>query len=257
MVIVDRQQEAVMNNPVESAEPAKNIAVSDRLLGLLYQKCEGAKTDLEHNWIYQIASVGISLGLMFGLAEPISKHFLETVGHERILYLILPAVNLYLFMRFGFLSSVFNDCRVALEVLSEKYFRDEGLSTLPRVRASSLYGSNSYFEYYHRLRINFGIFLYTLFVPLVFALSHATSAYLLCATFQNTYLDIIVISIYLVPIFSLYTHYCIGNRDIKFEMFQFRVDVPIASSVLAVLLWIGFFAGFVMFQNPAALSQGP
>jgi hypothetical protein len=126
-----------MNNPVESAEPAKNIAVSDRLLGLLYQKCEGAKTDLEHNWIYQIASVGISLGLMFGLAEPISKHFLETVGHERILYLILPAANLYLFMRFGFLSSVFNDCRVALEVLSEKYFRDEGLSTLPRVRASS------------------------------------------------------------------------------------------------------------------------
>jgi len=95
----------------------------EKLLELVIKKCDDAKKDLEKNWTYQIISVGVSLGLIFGLGQAISKHYLDEAGHERVLYLVLPLINLYLFMRFGFLASVFSHARLAQEWLSATYLR--------------------------------------------------------------------------------------------------------------------------------------
>src|SRR5215210_3529193 len=41
--------------------------ISDSLLSLAITKCESSKQDLERNWLYQIAAVSISVGLLAGL----------------------------------------------------------------------------------------------------------------------------------------------------------------------------------------------
>ena len=56
------------------------VRVSEKLLDLVLEKCENAKRDLENNWMYQIATAGITLGLILGLGKPISKHFFDEEG---------------------------------------------------------------------------------------------------------------------------------------------------------------------------------
>jgi hypothetical protein len=63
----------------------------EKSVDLLSAKCDSAKEDLDKNWVYQITTLGIGLGLIFGLGEAFSKKLLEEQGHARVLYLIVPA----------------------------------------------------------------------------------------------------------------------------------------------------------------------
>ena len=149
-------------------EPTPIPAGLEKLLDLVIKKCDDSKKDLEKNWTYQIIAVGVSVGLIFGLGQAISKHYLDEVGHERVLYLVLPLINLYLFMRFGFLASIFSDARLALEQLATTYFKLVELKEIDpalTLGSSVLSTTNSYFEFYHRGRPNLGVFLYSLFCP--------------------------------------------------------------------------------------------
>ncbi len=247
-------------------EPTPIPAGLEKLLDLVIKKCDDSKKDLEKNWTYQIIAVGVSVGLIFGLGQAISKHYLDEVGHERVLYLVLPLINLYLFMRFGFLASIFSDARLALEQLATTYFKLVELKEIDpalTLGSSVLSTTNSYFEFYHRGRPNLGVFLYSLFVPTVFAASHASSLFLLellvgSASHRAPSRGILIVWIlYLIPVLSLYVAYYMGNRDLTFTIAGKRYSFVRYSLAVCAILTAIFIVLLRSYVDIAPLVTAP
>jgi hypothetical protein len=45
-----------------------------QILELLSDRCEAAKKELDKNWMYQIFTLGVGLGLIYGLAHSLSEN---------------------------------------------------------------------------------------------------------------------------------------------------------------------------------------
>ena len=45
------------------------LEISDKILELLSNKCQMATVALDKNWTYQIVSLGVGLGLIYGLGQ--------------------------------------------------------------------------------------------------------------------------------------------------------------------------------------------
>jgi hypothetical protein len=191
--------------------------VPDKLLDLFLKKCEDAKKDLEANLNHHIISVGLSIGLVLGLGESLSVLLLKDRIFEKVLFLVVPLSNLYFFMRFGGLAIVFAEARYALKGLSEEYFREQHVAAHPAtagIRASSLYVTNSYFDPYFRERGAIGLPIYELSFPLILALSHALSFYLLGSFTKSWTTRAIIWAIYALPILVLYSGFYGGMREV-------------------------------------------
>ena len=52
----------------------------EKCIDLLSKKCDSAKEDLDKNWTYQIITLGLGLGLIYGFGSAISKKLLEEPG---------------------------------------------------------------------------------------------------------------------------------------------------------------------------------
>ena len=201
----------------------------DKLLDLVLAKTESTKKDLEKNWSYQITSVGISLGVVLGLGDPLAEKYFEVPGYVRVLYLALPLVNLYLFMRFGSLASAFSEARFAAERLAKKYFKDNRLDTPElsrRIEPSVIYATNSYFEYFHHSDASLAKFAYSLFLPFLFALSHSVSLYLLLMFFGFNLLAYVLCALVLRshpgPVFRVLP----GQQEQPVPLFEREVEFP-------------------------------
>ena len=115
--------------PIATSEPGRSDDSTrefmDKCIDLLSKKCDDAKKDLDKNWTYQIITLGLGLGLIYGLGEAVSKKLLEEQGHVRVLYLIIPLANLYFFVRFGLLATHFSRTRICYEKLMKDYCKRE------------------------------------------------------------------------------------------------------------------------------------
>jgi hypothetical protein len=149
---------------VDNATEPQGFWVPEKLVEISIKKLETVKRDLEKNWAYQITSVGLSVGLLLGLGDAISKKLFDSSGYDNALFLILPLVNLYLFMRFGGLFSAFSKARFATEKIVTAFYQNaisEDLSIDRVPDMATFFETNSYFEYYHsREYTDFGVFAY-------------------------------------------------------------------------------------------------
>jgi len=230
--------------PSVPAEPASaQLWAPEKLLEISLQKLDSTKKDLEKNWTSQLASVGASLGVILGLGSLISKRMFEAPGYENILYLILPLINFYLFMRFGGLLSAFSSARFAAEKMVKSYYQKAELEKLDLHQIpepSIFFETNSYFEYYHNLATNWGTFAYLLLVPIILALNNVTSIYMLFKFFDQKVWAYVVITVYVLPIALLYINYYAANKKRPFaytnEKFNFILFAYAVIFGLGVLL---------------------
>lgn len=206
------------------------VIVSADLVELLSEKCDRAKIDLEKNWTYQIISLGVGLGLISGLGALLSKKFFDEVGHERILDILVPMVNLYFFMRFGLLATYFSKTRTALENLAQQYRKQQGLDELFSVISET----NSYFEHYHHRKVDFGVLCYSLFVPIVMGGNQGISFFLLYKLTGN----VVYLGLYSIPYLLLYTYYYSGNKDFIYMIGRRKIDYLQALIPFAILFGV-------------------
>ena len=245
-----------MENETSTDENGSELPTE--LLAIILHKAEAAKKDLEQNWLYQTMSVGLSLGLVVGLGDVVSKKLFDEPGHETILYLLLPMINLYLFMRFGALATAFSRARFASQNLTSAYFEQRPTSALHSGLPNEIrspgslqpkvwYETNSYFEYFHQPTSGkigtIGVFIYSLFVPGLFTLNHCISIYLLLAIFGRTFFGFAVIAIYSLPIIGLYIAYYATNRGTNR-----RPNFILLSYVITATLCVGFLIWTI--RNP-------
>ena len=220
----------------------------EKLLDRALSKCDATKTDLDTLWTTQILAVGLSIGLVVGLGDVASEAIFRVKGYGRVLDLIIPLVNLYFFMRFGFLSLAFSEARNAAETLSHQYIKEKNLSQyfdnpkyqtspLP-IRRRVLYSTNSYFEPFYQRSHVILVYAYGLFIPIVFSISHSTSIYLLSrivGTFGKAYFFLSIV-IYVSILLSLYITLYRGLRDVQFSSPRIILFIDVMSLIMTVLL---------------------
>jgi hypothetical protein len=216
-----------------------NGKVSDKLVALLLRQNEQAKKDLEKNWALQITSLGVSLGLIYGFGDILSKKFFEETGHERIMYFVLVFVNFYFFMRFGLLATYFSKTRAALEESVKRYCLQEGFDgKISRV----LTGTNSFFEFYSNRNAPIVVIAYYIFVPVVIGLNQVISIYLIHLLIVNRLSYSVLVIVYLICLLPLYWNYFLSNKDMYFMIFGSKIRyVMILLLIPAILLLVAIF----------------
>jgi len=223
----------------EVAEPR---ASNGELITLLWSKCEAAKNDLENNWTYQMIVSVVNLGILLGFGDLASKHVFKEEGRENVLFIAMPMIALYLFMRFGGLLTAFSEVRMEPERLCELYSGGEP----ERLAASTIFHTNSYFEYYHRPEINFGVTVYCMFVPIILATNMSTSIYMIWHQIGHPSVAFFVCFLYLIPVGTLYYMFHQRNRHNKF--------------VLPSIVWsisLTLIIGFLLFAYSGSVRIGP
>jgi hypothetical protein len=226
----------------------------EKLLDRALSKCDATKSDLDTLWTTQIVAMGLSIALVVGLDDVASEAIFRTKGYGLVLDLIMPLVNLYFFMRFGFLSLAFSEARYAAEALSEKFIEAKHLSQYfasqeNRVDSSPikkrvLYSTNSYFEPFYQKSHVALVYAYGIFIPIVFSISHSTSIYLLYRTIEKLGHVYVFLSIfvYLAILVSLYITLYQGLKDVEFSSPKLILFIDVMSLLMTVfLLWILFY----------------
>jgi hypothetical protein len=192
--------------------------ISDKILELLSNKCQIATVALDKNWTYQIISLGVGLGLIYGLGEALSRKLLDDSSHETIIRLILPYINLYFVMRFGQFASYFSSKRIALKKAATIYCTKSGVENLKQddiqdlIKAIST--TTNSLDYYYQDGPTYREYIYSLFFPLVIGSNHAVSLYLLHTLPINITVQIILICLYVIPHILLYRGFYVANKDL-------------------------------------------
>jgi hypothetical protein len=154
----------------------RKIDIAEKYLDRMLAKMESAKADLDRNWLGQISSIAISLALIAGLGSAVANKLLSDPRSDDILYIVLPLVNSYFFVRFGLIAGVCSKSRYNTEQLANELIDRHDLPT--SFDAKQVYQTNSYFEWAHhdfsRETISF-----LLTIPIVFALNHSITLYLI------------------------------------------------------------------------------
>jgi hypothetical protein len=218
--------------------PASNqtSTPSDELIELVWNICEVSKKDLEKNWIYQMILAGISLSLVFGLGRLLSKYFFQEEGRENIFYIIIPMLSLYLFLRFGALLSNFSAVRTEFENLSKTYLKNNRINIDP----STIFNTNSYFEFYHREGLDVSIIIYCLFAPIILSASHASSIYMIWKQVNSNGLAFVglgfsICSVYSIIIVMLYYIFWRNNKKNKFVASSIGITIFITFILVALI----------------------
>ena len=214
---LERSLSDAETDPASSPAGKGSRTVPETLLKTVLSNLETAKKDLDKHWRYLLFGTAISLAIItWGLGAQISEK-VGVPGQEKLLFLLVPLVNLYLFMRFGFLLAYFSGVRFAAEDLAERYFVEEEI-TSKSLSPHLLFGTNSYFEYIHERQWNWGILLYSLAIPFVSALNHAASLLLLWRYFDGNYFKYVGILLYGFAVAALCATYYKVNKERRFNV---------------------------------------
>ncbi len=193
-----------------------SVEISDKILELLSNKCQMATVALDKNWTYQIVSLGVGLGLIYGLGESLSRKLLDDSSHEVIIRLILPYINFYLVMRFGQLTSYFSSQRIALKRMATLYCKRSEIADLPNDDIRELFNAitdaTSVIDYYFQDRPTYREYIYSSFFPLVICSNHAVSLYLLHTLPVGNIAQVILIVAYVSPHVLLYLAFYLANK---------------------------------------------
>jgi hypothetical protein len=199
-----------MPDPDIRAWPAKKIEVAEKYLDRMLAKLENAKTDIEKNWLAQITSIAISLALVAGLGTAIANKLIADPQRYNILYVVFPVLNTYFFVRFGLIAGVFSKARFNAECLVQELALRQDLPD--GFDFSQIYKTNSYFEWAHHpfSRATF-MFLFT--IPIVFALNHSLTLYLIYKVLGLSIAFYVVVAFYLLIVAICYRAYYVSNKD--------------------------------------------
>src|ERR1043165_2923933 len=195
----------------DSAEAARQVERLEPYFDRLLAKCEAAKADLERNWALQVGSIAACVAVIVGLGGPIADSIMDGLGRNyRLLYVVCPIVNTYLFVRFGGLATAFSTARHNAGQIGR-----EIAATCPPpspAKTELVYQTNSHFEYVHH-DFSRAKFAFSLSIPLIFALNHSTTIFLLIEAAGLNLFSALILSIYLVIVLACYVTYFIANRD--------------------------------------------
>ncbi len=187
------------------------IEKTDRLekyLDRMLAKCESAKADLERNWMLQITSIAASIALLAGLGNELALQFFGT-SRTDLLFIALPLVNTYLFVRFGSLANLFSKARYNVELLTNEVLPPEALPA--GVNRRIFFETNSQFEYVHH-PFSVTKFLFSLTIPCIFALNHTTTILSLREATGGGWWFALVVAVYAAIAGTCYATYYIANR---------------------------------------------
>ncbi|HEX8241775.1 MAG TPA: hypothetical protein VF574_18720 [Allosphingosinicella sp.] len=195
-----------------SPEPwsERRIDVAEKYLDRMLAKMESAKADLDKNWLGQIASIAASLALVAGLGSAIANKLLADRGADNALYLVLPLVNSYFFIRFGLIAGVFSKARFYTEKLATELTRRHNLPE--SLGADQLYQTNSYFEWAHH-RFSRATISFLLTIPIVFALNHSLTLYLLFKVAGWSWAYWLAAGVYVIGVATAYVAYYHSNKN--------------------------------------------
>ncbi len=184
--------------------------VYEKYLDRILAKSESAKQDLEKNWMGQITSIALSLALVAGLGEVVARKLFDDPDRYSLLYLILPVVNTFLFVRFGHIGATFSKARYNAEKLTEELRR---MNPFPDgFDVSQIYKTNSYFEWAHQ-EYSAETVLFLLTIPLVFSLNHSLTIYLLYKFIGLSWFFYVLATSYVGVCGICYWAYYRGNKD--------------------------------------------
>jgi hypothetical protein len=195
--------------------------ISEKIVEILLNKCQIATVALDRNWTSQIISLGVGLGLIYGLGRDLSNKFFADPGHETIIRLILPYINFYFAMRFGQLVSYFSSERNALKRAATLYFSKPSLESTNQEDAKKLLRATtttiSYIDYYYQDNPTYREYIYSLFLPIVVGANHAVSLYLLYTLNISSVTYVMLVLLYLIPHILLYVGFYSANKDSIFK----------------------------------------
>ncbi|MFL6856505.1 MAG: hypothetical protein ACJ8EB_01205, partial [Allosphingosinicella sp.] len=170
---------------------------------------EASQADLEKNWMGQVTSIAISLALVAGLGTAIARKLLGDEHLSNILYVILPVVNTYFFVRFGLIAGVFSKVRYGAEHLARQLCSHQDLPS--KLRVEQTYQTNSYFEWVHQpFDWSTSLLLFT--IPFVFALNHALTLYLIYKVLGHSTILVVAVIVYLLIVCVCYWAYYDSNK---------------------------------------------
>ena len=154
------------------------------LLKLSGEKLSRVEKDLDKNWVAQIVLVVLSLTLIFhvgNIATAVSELAFRSRDFANALDLLIPFVLFYLFMRFGYLLTIFIHTHKMHRTLLLEYIGDN----FSDVDLKELLQTSSFFEPYGNVELfrgnhsTFMVAVYYAFAPILLAMAHASSLYLL------------------------------------------------------------------------------
>ncbi|MEA2999787.1 MAG: hypothetical protein QOK17_1620 [Sphingomonadales bacterium] len=188
----------------------QKIEAGEKYLDRLLAKLEASKADVEKNWMGQITSIAISLALVAGLGTAIAAKLLGDPHRSNILYVILPVVNTYLFVRFGLIAGVFSKVRYDAEHLADDLSKYQDLPLSFDV--GQTYRTNSYFEWVHyKFSPSTALLLFT--IPIVFALNHSLTLYLIYKVLGKSMWLALFVAVYLPIVCVCYWAYYDSNKN--------------------------------------------
>jgi hypothetical protein len=233
----------------------------EKCIDLLSKKCDSAMEDLDKNWTYQIITLGLGLGLIYGLGSAISKKLLEEPGHVRVLYLLIPLANLYFFVKFGLTATHFSQMRHDFEKIMTNYCtlgKSEGINFQDMDNiVISTYKTNSTFEHYHIATVPFFINVYFLFAPAIIGGGQGISAYLLkiFAGGQLKY-QVAFVATYATICLALYYAYYKGNKELYHSIGSTHriLLIPLAIAFGVVVYWLMVEIGPTQAAETSSLS---
>lgn len=211
----------------------------EQLIQLSKSKVDKVDRDLGRNWTFQVVLVAISIAVILDIGDipkAISNYFLRTEGFENTLFITLPLVLLYLFMRFGHLLSTFFKSRKMYDYLVDKYTEGD----LQKGNLKELYGTTNLFELWYSPKkfsqTKILVVLFYFFTMLVLSGSHASSIVLLIKALGYTvWLLLAAIILYAFCLFAFYWGFFKSNKDDKY------IGSIIIGIIIFVLGWLMLF----------------
>jgi hypothetical protein len=201
--------ESEMPDPIPTSWPDRNVDIAEKYLDRMLGRLDSAKTDLEKNWLSQITSIAISVALVAGLGSAIANKLFDDPKTDNVLYVALPLVNTYLFVRFGLIAGVFSKARFHTERLTKELLHQH---ELPKsFDATQIYRTNSYFEWAHD-SFAWPSVSFLMTIPLVFGLNHSITLYLLYKVLGWSAWYCLSVALYLAVVATCYVSYYLSNR---------------------------------------------
>jgi hypothetical protein len=199
-----------MDDPSPARWTDRKIDIAEKYLDRMLVKLDSAKADLEKNWLSQITSIAISLALVAGLGSAIANKLFDDPKSDDALYVVLPLVNTYFFIRFGLIAGVFSKARYNAEQLTNELLRQHKFPTT--ADATQIYRTNSYFEWAHE-SFDWTTISFLMTIPFVFALNHSVTLYLAYKVLGWSGWYLLCAALYLSAVTTCYLAYYFSNKS--------------------------------------------
>jgi hypothetical protein len=209
------------------------------LLGLSAAKLAKLEKALEINWIVQLALAAVGVALVFDIGDiprALARYLSQEQYNLKPVAVIILALLLYFFMKFGHLLKMFLEARELHDHLMLGYVGSEidGKSLAP------LRETISFFEGYYSPQLFGGrgplIFVYYIVSPLVISLSQAAALFLIIRAYGLNAVSSISITVSGIALLLLYWEFWKAKRNHP------QTTRMVVSCIVLVFVWLVLFA---------------